>query len=146
MNYLGRIVLMVTGLVIAGNTAPSYQVLYNEWFTVNSRAHVFKIIKIDKPDNANSNFFYLVGEAHAKQFDFNIYLLDAENYEVFTSGENPQSAFLWMTKVTVTRLIVGSESQFTPLQFGKKYYLVIDNNYSMMTDKEVRVFLLAFWD
>lgn len=147
MQKIGRIVLLLIGLVVvAGYAVPSYETLYDEVFTINSRAHIFKIIKLDKPNDASSNYFYLVGEAHAKQYDFNLYLLDPENYEVFTSGETPKSALLWVTKVDHTQIIVGNESKFIPLEFGKKYYLVIDNNYSMMTDKEVRVFLLAFWD
>lgn len=136
----------MTALVISISAAPSYKILYNEWFTVTAGNYLFKIIKIDRPVDATGNNFYLVGEAHAKMFDFNAYLLDADNFEILASGDNPQQAYMWLTKVGVGRLIVGSETEFTPLEFGKKYYLVIDNRYSTLTDKEVCLFLLAFWE
>ena len=146
MHKLSKAVLLTIALVIGLNAAPRYTVLYNEWFTITAGNYLFKIIKLDRPVDATSNSFYLVGEAHAKMYDFNAYLLDADNFEVLTSGDNPQQAYMWLTKVGYARLIVGTETEFAPLEFGKKYYLVIDNRYSALTDKEVRCFLLAFWE
>lgn len=138
-KYFIYIVLATLTIVAIGHANGAYEILYDDWYTVGARKHVFKIIKFGEPEVAEYDYYYLVGKIYTKKYYVNCYILTPDEYEIYLSGETPTTAQLWQTENGFITVEV-------PLEFGKKYYLILDNSMSMMTDKEVLVFLVAtYW-
>jgi len=121
--------------------------VFDRIIPVEAKEVVFEIIKVDWSDFVGSkeispDRYILVGKVYvfansAMTPGVSCYILTPDQYEVYLSGETPQWAVFWQIKNR--DMSIRTEA----LTLGQKYYFILDNKHTKMTDKRVLVYLLA---
>ncbi|OGC43331.1 hypothetical protein A2Y85_05035 [candidate division WOR-3 bacterium RBG_13_43_14] len=121
--------------------------VFDRIITLSAAKHTFKTITIDWSDfigsrNLSPDNYILAGKIYvfssgAMTRGITCMLLTPEQYEVYLSGEEVKSPLFKATKqhdISIRTL---------ELNLGQKYYLILDNSHTKMTDKNVLLYLLA---
>jgi hypothetical protein len=122
-------------------------VVFDQTVEVKAGKYNYKVIKIDWSDfTAYKDYapsrcmlvgkLYVIG-SHNTNFDIACYILTPDQYETFVGGDTPSTAVFWQTRddhITIRDV---------ELDLGSKYYLVLDNRHSKITDKKILLYILA---
>ena len=110
-----------------------YEILYDEYFEVESGRYVYKIIR-----KGESGEDHLLGKVIVGGYsDINCFMFTADQLDEYRGGTFPEDALIEKERVgnlTISKVLDWEEEE--------KYYLVFSNSYSVITDKGIYLYLI----